>query len=302
MAQPKYNRKTQDVGNILGMEHVNVTVPDQELALRFYISGLGLTRDPYMMVGPEKHVGQCWRATVSFTHPRPAGVDWLHRLVVSDLDALQRRLTRLEDKFTGTAFGWSAKKDYVEVTCPWGNQIRCHAPDPQFGDITLGMPYVEVLVKPRTARGIADFYRTVMHAPAAVVKDGQGTMAQVGMGRSQVLRFRETDQPLPDYDGHHIAVYVSDFSSPHAVLKRQKLITEESNDYQYRFQAIVNPKTGNLLCELEHEVAACITRCTAVSWSTGTRPRISLPTPVDGTPLCSKPPCSPPPLGGEEPQ
>ena len=69
MAQPKYDRKTQDVGNIIGMEHVNVTVPDQELALRFYISGLGLTRDPYMMVGPGEHVGQRWRATVPPADP-----------------------------------------------------------------------------------------------------------------------------------------------------------------------------------------------------------------------------------------
>lgn len=236
------------------MEHVNVTVPDQELALRFYISGLGLTRDPYMMVGPENMWVNVGDQQFHLPTRDPQVFTGCIGLVVSDLDALQRRLTRLEDKLSGTAFGWKAHKDYVEVTCPWGNQIRCHAPDPQFGDVSLGMPYVEVLVKPRTARGIADFYRTVMHAPATVVKDKQGTMAQVGMGRSQVLRFRETDQPLPEYDGHHIAVYVADFSSPHAVLKRQKLITEESNDYQYRFQAIVNPKTGKLLCELEHEV------------------------------------------------
>ena len=254
MAQPKYDRKTQDVGNILGMEHVNVTVPDQELALRFYISGLGLTRDPYMMVGPENMWVNVGEQQFHLPTRDPQVLTGCIGLVVTDLDALQRRLTRLEDKLTGTAFGWKARKDYVEVTCPWGNQIRCHAPGPEFGDISLGMPYVEVSVKPRTARGIADFYRTVMHAPATVVKDGQGTMAQVGMGCSQVLRFRETDQPLPEYDGHHIAVYVADFSSPHAVLKRQKLITEESNDYQYRFQAIVNPKTGKLLCELEHEV------------------------------------------------
>ena len=254
MAQPKYDRKTQDVGNILGMEHVNVTVPDQELALRFYISGLGLTRDPYMMVGPENMWVNVGEQQFHLPTRDPQVLTGCIGLVVTDLNALQRRLTRLEDKLTGTAFGWKARKDYVEVTCPWGNQIRCHAPDPEFGDISLGMPYVEVLVKPRTARGIADFYRTVMNAPATVVKDKQGTLAQVGMGRSQVLRFRETDQPLPEYDGHHIAVYVADFSGPHAVLKRQKLITEESNDYQYRFQAIVNPKTGKLLCELEHEV------------------------------------------------
>ncbi len=254
MAQPKYNRKTQDVGNILGMEHVNVTVPDQELALRFYISGLGLTRDPYMMVGPENMWVNVGEQQFHLPTRDPQVLTGCIGLVVTDLDALQRRLTRLEDKLAGTAFGWKARKDYVEVTCPWGNQIRCHAPSSEFGDISLGMPYVEVLVKPRTARGIADFYRTVMHAPATVVKDKQGTMAQVGMGCAQMLRFRETDRSLPEYDGHHIAVYVSDFSSPHAFLKRHKLITEESNDYQYRFQAIVSPKTGKLLCELEHEV------------------------------------------------
>ena len=254
MAQPKYDRKTQDVGNIIGMEHVNVTVPDQELALRFYISGLGLTRDPYMMVGPENMWVNVGEQQFHLPTRDPQVLTGCIGLVVSDLNALQRRLTRLEDKLSGTAFGWKARKDYVEVTCPWGNQIRCHAPGPEFGDISLGMPYVEVLVKPRTARGIADFYRTVMHAPATVVKDKQGTMAQVGMGCAQMLRFRETDRSLPEYDGHHIAVYVADFSSPHAFLKRHKLITEESNDYQYRFQAIVNPKTGKPLCELEHEV------------------------------------------------
>ena len=254
MAQPKYDRKTQDVGNIIGMEHVNVTVPDQELALRFYISGLGLTRDPYMMVGPENMWVNVGEQQFHLPTRDPQVFTGCIGLVVSDLDALQRRLTRLEDKLSGTAFGWKAHKDYVEVTCPWGNQIRCHAPSSEFGDISLGMPYVEVLVKPRTARGIADFYRTVMNAPATVVKDKQGTMAQVGMGCAQMLRFRETDRSLPEYDGHHIAVYVADFSSPHAFLKRHKLITEESNDYQYRFQAIVNPKTGKPLCELEHEV------------------------------------------------
>ena len=31
----------------MGLEHLNLTVPDQQLAIRFYISGLGFTRDPY---------------------------------------------------------------------------------------------------------------------------------------------------------------------------------------------------------------------------------------------------------------
>ena len=53
VVEAAFDRKVQDVGNILMMEHVNVLVPNQQLAQVFYISGLGLTRDPYMMVGQD---------------------------------------------------------------------------------------------------------------------------------------------------------------------------------------------------------------------------------------------------------
>ena len=53
VVEATYDRSTQDVGNILLMEHVNVFVPDQQTAINFYISALGLTRDPYMMVGQD---------------------------------------------------------------------------------------------------------------------------------------------------------------------------------------------------------------------------------------------------------
>ena len=46
MKEQTYDRTTDNVGNILAMEHVNVTVPDQSMALTFYIQGLGFTRDP----------------------------------------------------------------------------------------------------------------------------------------------------------------------------------------------------------------------------------------------------------------
>jgi len=53
VVEATYDRSTQDVGNILLMEHVNVLVPEQQTAINFYISALGLTRDPYMMVGQD---------------------------------------------------------------------------------------------------------------------------------------------------------------------------------------------------------------------------------------------------------
>src|SRR5260370_16581792 len=47
-----FDRTAEDIGNIVALEHVNVTVPDPQAATTFYVSGLGLTRDPYLMTGP----------------------------------------------------------------------------------------------------------------------------------------------------------------------------------------------------------------------------------------------------------
>ena len=50
-SKPRFDRSTQDIGNILGLEHVNVTVPDQSQATNFYVQGMGFTRDPYVDFG-----------------------------------------------------------------------------------------------------------------------------------------------------------------------------------------------------------------------------------------------------------
>ena len=46
-----FDRVAEDVGNIVSLEHVNTQIPDQQLATAFYVMGLGLTRDPYQVVG-----------------------------------------------------------------------------------------------------------------------------------------------------------------------------------------------------------------------------------------------------------
>ena len=51
MKNGQFNRAAEDLGNIVALEHVNVLVPDQHLATLFYVMGLGLTRDPYLMTG-----------------------------------------------------------------------------------------------------------------------------------------------------------------------------------------------------------------------------------------------------------
>jgi hypothetical protein len=49
----KYDRATQDVGNIVHLEHYNCCIDDQRLAVLFYVVGLGATRDPYIFPGME---------------------------------------------------------------------------------------------------------------------------------------------------------------------------------------------------------------------------------------------------------
>jgi hypothetical protein len=116
------------------------------------------------------------------------------------------------------------------------------------------MPYVEFDVPAKTADGIARFYQQIMNTQAEVIDDATGRYAQVSVGIGQCLIFRETDKPLPAYDGHHVQVYVSDFSGPYRQLLKRGLIFEESDQHQYRFKDIVDPEGGKVLYTIEHEV------------------------------------------------
>jgi hypothetical protein len=74
------------------------------------------------------------------------------------------------------------------------------------------------------------------------------------VGIKQFLVYRETDRPLPEYDRHHIQIYIANFSDPHRRLRERDLVTEESDQYQYRFVDIVDPESGAKLYAIEHEV------------------------------------------------
>lgn len=248
-----FDRTRQDLGNIVLLEHVNVTIPDQRLATIFYVSGLGLTRDPYLMTGVDNmwvNVGR------SQFHLPSRGTQVLRGhvgIVVPDLAALGDRLARVAPLLAETRFSWARREGVVEATCPWGNRYRCHAPAPEFGDTELAIAYVEFNVPRGTAPGIARFYESVIGAHATL-ETGAAQTAVVSTGPAQRLRFRETDRPLPAYDGHHVQIYIADFSGPHRRLAERGLVTEESSEHQYRFRDIVEPGDGRALFVLEHEV------------------------------------------------
>jgi hypothetical protein len=108
-------------------------------------------------------------------------------------------------------------------------------------------------VPPGTAKGICAFYPQIMGIPAEL-EGGNGTVARVKVGKDQYLRFRETDRRQPDFDGHHVQIYITDFSGPYRRLAERGLITREDNQYQYRFCDIVDPADRRHLFTVEHEV------------------------------------------------
>ena len=244
----------EDVGNIVLLEHVNLQVPDQSLAILFYIVGLGFTRDPYFNIGLRNmwaNVGE-----QQFHLPtRPVQVLHGHiGVVVPDFDALKESLASVEEGLAGTKFSWSVEADHIAVTCPWGNRFQCYAAGPTLGDMALGIPYVEFLIAPGRAAGIARFYDQALGAPATTESGKQGTLARVKIGRNQSLIFRETEEREKSYDGHHIAIYVANFSRPYGFLKSRGLISEEVRNHQFRFKEVIDPETGSGVFLVEHEV------------------------------------------------
>ena len=76
----------------------------------------------------------------------------------------------------------------------------------------------------------------------------------MSVGRDQRLVFREAKGAVPDYDGHHVQVYLADFSGPYRRLMERGLISKETDAHEWRFQDIVDPQTGAALFRIEHEV------------------------------------------------
>ncbi len=254
-AKPVYDRPKEDVGKILFLEHLNLQVPDQSKAIDFYVVGLGLTRDPYMMVGTDNMWICAGRNQFHLLTLPVQCVDGITGLVLPDLGALERRLEYVKPRLAGTRFSFTVHADYVEVVCPWGNVFRCHAPNAdKFGRFSLGMPYIEINVKAGTAARIGEFYKAIFDVKAKLVESDGALTAHIPVGQDQTLRFRETTAAIAPYDGYHVQIYVNDFSGPYTRLGELDLVSEESNSSQYRFIDIIDLSTKEVLVKLEHEV------------------------------------------------
>ena len=118
-----FDRATEDLGNSIHMEHVNVQIPDQRLATLFYVAGLGLTRDPYLMVSDNNMWINAGRTQFHLPTGQPQVLRGHTGIVIPGRAALLDRLTAVRKRLADTRFDFREHNDYVEAICPWGNRL-----------------------------------------------------------------------------------------------------------------------------------------------------------------------------------
>src|SRR5258708_18038274 len=107
----KFDRAAEDLGNSIHLEHVNVQVPDQRLATLFYVAGLGLTRDPYLMVSDTNMWVNVGRSQFHLPSGAPQVLRGHTGIVIAGRDALLDRLASRAKKLGGTALSFSQQHD-----------------------------------------------------------------------------------------------------------------------------------------------------------------------------------------------
>src|SRR6516225_12061657 len=101
--QQKFDRAAEDLGNSIHLEHVNVRVPDQRLASLFYVTGLGLTRDPYLMTSDDNMWVNVGRSQFHLPSGKAEVLRGHVGLVISGRNALLAWIASIAEKLRGTA-------------------------------------------------------------------------------------------------------------------------------------------------------------------------------------------------------
>ncbi len=255
-----YNVPRPEVGGIIHLEHVNFTVPGQELITLFYISGLGLTRDPYKRVdetnfGVNVGLQQFHLPSGGPTPPFPGLVHLVH----PDLQGAVERLRRLEGagKFDGTPFALTEGGDLLDIVTPFGPRIHVHAASPDLFPKPVGLFQVDLPIRPGTADGIGAYYRELFDTPVEMGQVQGRPAALVRMGANQLVVFHEAEPQGFDFDyrSFHLAFYTTRYERIAARLaQRPASIKGQAGAVMFFSRDIFDLGSGEQLLALENEV------------------------------------------------
>jgi len=245
---------SRELGNFTHFEHVNLRVSDHYLATLFFIEGLGLTRDPTRKVS----VYNMWVNIGKQQLHLPLGdaIPFAGEigLTVPSLKTVQRSLKRIRTQFKDTEFDCREDGKTLLVYSPWGHRLRLHEQGKLSGVLPQALPYVKFWVPQGTAAGIAAFYQEVLGVPTRLRKGGKRHKAIVNVGVNQHFHFVEKGKPGLTVHPNHVAVYLTRYQTVYAELKRRDLLMTPDRDEQFRFAKIIDPTSGELLFEFEHEM------------------------------------------------
>ena len=219
----RYDRKAEDFGNVVGLEHVNVLIPDQQardavLCERPRADARSLSDDQH-----EQHVDQRRAQPVPPADGRAAGAARPSRDRGAGPGGAARAGSRPCAKRSRARSFNVARAQFVRR-----------------GDLALGQPHplprAGGALRPDHARhALCRVRRRPGHAPTASRAStaicwraggercgGRARRHASRPGRRpQELVFRETAGRAAPYDGHHIQIYIADFSGPHRRLLAQ---------------------------------------------------------------------------------
>lgn len=212
--------RSQDLGNLVHLEHLNLEVPDRELADIFYAEGLGLTRDSAMQGHPRVtwyNIGrQQFHVAIGNKSQRtPLPV----KLVLPDHSSLLDRLKSTANKLDKTDFAFDqTDSGRVTVTDPWGQVYVVQAPSDD-SNLDAGIQDIPLPCAPGTAAAIGAFYEQVYKARVTYNIKGGAEYASVLAGPGTTVTFLESNKykdaaaAIGSFEGWHIAFYLADFSS-----------------------------------------------------------------------------------------
>lgn len=241
---------TQDCGNIVQWEHINLDISDSDTTFYFYFQALGLTLDPYL---PSQFYNRVYWANIGEQQLHLVRWDQAQVikggnivLQVPSLEELETRLVAAESKLKGTRFEWHKEQEghgelAIHVTCPWGNNFTVVQGDRIPSSLCsrvpltpypwkLGLCSLILECAKGSAKKIAKFFRNVLFARVVETE----TSAVVFLGPRQSVVFEESEHRKlpqcvpgrkedPSYPDYHLCVYIAEFQKGKSCIQESNL-------------------------------------------------------------------------------